>query len=206
MIDPAILLPYILACLLFSIVPGPSVTVGLANALSAGTRAGLLTIVGTEIAMLAMITIVAFGMQAVMAAVSGAFDVIKLVGAVYLAWLGFRMFTSRGHLEVADGAPRRRAGAYIRQGALINLSNPKTLLFLGAFLPQFVDLSRPAFGQIMVLGLIVMTVATTTDILYAILAGQARGWLSATRLRLMNRVSGAILMVGAVWLALQRRA
>ena len=55
---------------------------------------------------------------------------------------------------------------------LINWSNPKTLLFLGAFLPQFVDLSRPAFGQIMVLGLIVMTVATATDCVYAVLAGR----------------------------------
>jgi homoserine/homoserine lactone efflux protein len=91
-------------------------------------------------------------------------------------------------------------------GALINWSNPKTLLFLGAFLPQFVDLSRPVFGQIMVLGLIVMVIATATDSIYAVLAGRAREALTAARVRLLSRVSGTILMVGGIWLALLRKA
>ncbi|HVZ15428.1 MAG TPA: LysE family transporter, partial [Bauldia sp.] len=91
------------------------------------------------------------------------------------------------------------------QGALINWSNPKTLLFLGAFLPQFVDMSRPAFGQIMVLGLIVMAVATFTDSLYAILAGRMRYLLTSTRVRIMNRIGGTVLMIGGVALALVRR-
>jgi threonine/homoserine/homoserine lactone efflux protein len=78
-------------------------------------------------------------------------------------------------------------------------------LFLGAFLPQFVVPDRPAFAQILVLGLIVMAVATLTDATYAILAGRARHVLSAARIRLLSRVSGAILMAGGVWLALLRR-
>ena len=94
---------------------------------------------------------------------------------------------------------------YVWQGALINWSNPKTLLFLGAFLPQFVDTSRPTFDQIMVLGLIVMVVATSTDAIYAVLAGRARQLLTQARVRMMNRVSGVILMCGGVWLALQKR-
>jgi threonine/homoserine/homoserine lactone efflux protein len=88
---------------------------------------------------------------------------------------------------------------------MVNWANPKTLLFLGAFLPQFVDMSRPVFSQIMILGLIVMAVATLTDLVYAVLAGRMRHLLTAARVRLMNRVSGTILMVGGVWLALQRR-
>jgi homoserine/homoserine lactone efflux protein len=90
MIDPAILLPYIAACLLFSIVPGPSVTIVVANSLVGGTRAGLATILGTELSMLSMVFIVALGLEAVMALVSDAFTVIKLVGAAYLIWIGFR--------------------------------------------------------------------------------------------------------------------
>lgn len=206
MVDPAIILPYVLACLLFSLVPGPSVSVVVANSLAGGTRAGLLTILGTEISMLSMVFIVALGLEAVMTAVSGAFEIIKLVGAAYLAWIGWKMFTSSGklHLEAADG--RKPFGRYVWQGALVNWSNPKTLLFLGAFLPQFVDLSRSAFDQIMVLGLIVMAVATATDALYAIAAGQARNVLTAARVRVMSRVSGVVLMAGGIWLALQKRA
>jgi Putative threonine efflux protein len=206
MIDPAIILPYLLACLLFSIVPGPSVSVVVANSLGGGTRAGLLTILGTELSMLSMVVIVALGLEAVMSLVSEAFEIIKLAGAAYLVWIGWKMFTSSGklHIEAADG--RRPVGRYIWQGALVNWSNPKTLLFLSAFLPQFVDLSRPAFGQIMVLGLLVMAVATSTDAIYAVAAGRARGFLTAARVRMVNRVSGVILMVGGVWLALQKRA
>ena len=205
MIDPAILLPYIAACFLFSIGPGPSVTVVVANSLVRGTKAGLLTILGTEIAMLSMVIIVALGLEVVMGLVSEAFTIIKFVGAAYLVWIGFKMFTSSGKLEMGQPGERLPLGRYIWQGALINWSNPKTLLFLGAFLPQFVDMSRPAFEQIMVLGLIVMAVATFTDAIYAILAGSARQLLTQARVRMMNRVSGIILMIGGVWLAFQKR-
>ncbi|MGC4077434.1 MAG: LysE family translocator [Rubrivivax sp.] len=180
-------------------------TVVVANSLARGTRAGLLTILGTEIAMLSMVFIVAVGLDAVMAVVSEAFTIIKFAGAAYLIWIGFRMFTSSGKLEMGTPGERLPLGRYVWQGALINWSNPKTLLFLGAFLPQFVDMQRPAFDQIMVLGLIVMAVATTTDSIYAILAGQARQLLTQARVRLMNRVSGVILMCGGLWLAFQRR-
>ncbi|WP_240233389.1 LysE family translocator [Devosia lacusdianchii] len=205
MIDPAIILPYVLACLLFSIIPGPSVSVVIANSLAGGTRAGLFTILGTELSMLSMVFTVAVGLEAVMNVVSGAFEFIKLAGAAYLIWIGWKMVRSTGQLSFADGE-RLPIGRYVWQGALISWSNPKTLLFLSAFLPQFIDLSRPAFGQIMTLGLIVMAVATISDSVYAIAAGQARHLLTAARVRMVNRVSGAILMAGGVWLALQKRA
>ena len=206
MIDPALILPYVAACLLFSIVPGPSVTVVIANSLAGGARAGLLTILGTELSMLSMVVIVAFGLEAVMALVSEAFTIIKLAGAAYLVWIGFKMFTSSGKLDLNHAASKKSASSYVLNGALVNWSNPKTLLFLGAFLPQFVDMSRPAFGQIIVLGLIVMAVATVSDCVYAAIAGRARTVLTAARIRLMSRVSGAILMAGGVWLALQKRS
>jgi threonine/homoserine/homoserine lactone efflux protein len=206
MLDPAILLPYMAACLLFSIVPGPSVTIVVANSLAGGTRAGLLTILGTEVAMLSMVLIVAVGLEAVVSLVAEAFTVIKLVGAAYLVWIGWKMFSSSGALKLEAAAPVRRRSRYVLQGALVNWSNPKTLLFLGAFLPQFIDLHRPAFPQIVALGLIVMAVATASDSVYAVLAGRARQVLTAARVRLMSRVSGAILMAGGIWLALLKKA
>lgn len=205
MIDPVILVPYVVACLLFSIIPGPSVAVVVANSLAGGTRAGLLTILGTEISMLTMVLIVALGLQTVMALVSDAFVVIKLVGAAYLIWIGWKMLTSSGEVVVKAG--KRRSGVnYVIQGGLVNWTNPKTLLFLGAFLPQFIDSGRDAFPQIMILGLIVMAVATLTDSIYAIAAGRARTMFTAARVRLMSRISGGVIMAGGGWLALQERA
>ena len=205
MIDTAILLPYVLACFVFSLVPGPSVTVVVANSLARGTSAGLWTILGTEISMLSMVAIVGLGLSAVVAIVGEGFFWIKLIGAAYLVWIGVRMWRATGELQVRKGRVRS-AFDYIVQGAVINWSNPKTLLFLGAFLPQFVDLGRPAFPQIMVLGLIVMAVATLTDCVYAVTAGRARHWFDASRLRIMNRIAGSVLIVGGVWLATQQRS
>lgn len=170
----ATLAAYVAACFLFTIIPGPSVTVLVANALSRGTRAGLLTMLGTELSMLSMVVIVALGLQAVMTVVASAFLLIKLAGAAYLVWIGWKMVTASGRLDIERAARPQPLHRYVVQGALINWSNPKTFLFLGAFLPQFVDLGRPAFGQIIILGLIVMAVATLTDTLYALLAGRLR--------------------------------
>lgn len=206
MIDPAILLPYIVACLLLSIVPGPTVTVIIANALARGTGAGLAIIAGTQAGFLLMTVVVAFGMQALVAFMGWAFDWIKLIGAAYLIWLGWRMLRSDGHLGTATPDVRRSRARIALEGFLVILSNPKVLVFLGAFLPQFVDPSRPAFPQVMLLGLIFMAVAGSTDALYAIVAGRARGLLSAARVRLVSRASGLVLMLGGVWLALQKRA
>lgn len=205
MMDSTLLLTYVAACFVFSIVPGPSVTVVLANSLAHGTRAGMWTILGTEISMLSMVFIVALGLEAVMSVVGAGFFWIKLVGALYLIWIGWQMFSQSGGLKLSDEAASGRVSSFIWQGALINWGNPKTLLFLGAFLPQFVVPAQPAFGQIMVLGLIVMLVATLTDAIYAVMAGSARRVMTRARVKLLSRVSGVILMAGGVWLALLKR-
>jgi threonine/homoserine/homoserine lactone efflux protein len=92
------------------------------------------------------------------------------------------------------------------RGFFVIWSNPKALIFLGALLPQFVDRSHPAFPQIILLGLIFMAVASTTDSLYALLAGRMRHLLSAARVRFVSRLSGAVLIGGGIWLALLKKA
>ncbi len=206
MIDPAILIPYITACLLLAVVPGPTVTVIVANSLARGTGAGLAIIAGTQAGFLVMTCIVALGMQAMVAFMGVAFDWLKLIGAAYLIWLGFKMLRSDGHLGIAEANRHKSRWRIALEGFLVLISNPKVLIFLGAFLPQFVDTTRPAFPQIMILGLLFMLVAGSTDAIYAVVAGRARGALDAARVRLVSRVSGVLLMIGGVWLALQKRA
>lgn len=203
----ATLITFVTASFVLAVVPGPTVTVIIANALARGTLAGLAIILGTQLGLITMIAVVALGLQAIIAFMGFAFDWIKLLGAAYLIWLGFNMLRSRGDLALGAAAPRPRSyGRLVVQGFLVIWSNPKALLFYGAFLPQFVDLSRPTFPQIVVLGVIFMLVASMTDSLYALLAGQARHLLSSARVRIVSRVSGAILMAGGLWLALLKRA
>jgi threonine/homoserine/homoserine lactone efflux protein len=205
MFSTASLLTYVTACVVLAIVPGPTVTVIVANSLARGTKAGLMNIAGTQAGMLSMVIVVAFGLEAVVNFMAWAFDWVKLAGAAYLVWIGIKMLRSDGTLPVGEGGVARTPWQDALQGFFVIWSNPKALIFLGALLPQFVDRSHPAFQQIVVLGLIFMLLASTTDCLYALLAGRARGLLSAARVRLVSRVSGAILMAGGVWLALQKR-
>ena len=200
------LLPDLGACFLLASVPGPTVTVIVANALARGTGAGLAIVAGTQAGFLVMTLVVALGMQALVAFMGWAFDWIKLVGAAYLVWLGWKMWRSNGELGAASAEKTKSRLGMAIEGFLVILSNPKALIFLGAFLPQFVDVTQPTFPQVMILGVFFMLVAGSTDAIYAVIAGRARGLLSRARVRAISRVSGLILMAGGVWLAVQKRA
>lgn len=206
MFSLATLIPYLGACFLLAIVPGPTVTVILANALRSGTLAGLAIIAGTQVGLVTMILVVGLGLQAVMGFMAFAFDWIKFAGAAYLVWLGFNMLRSKGDLGTAAVGPEKSYRRLMLDGFLVIWSNPKALIFLGAFLPQFVAREGAAFPQVVMLGLFFMLIAGATDSLYAVLGGRMRFLLSAARVKLLSRVSGAILMAGGVWLALVKKA
>lgn len=198
------LVSYVVACLLIVIVPGPTVTVIIGNSLRHGVRAGLLNVAGTQIGLMSMIAILVLGFSAVVAAMSGAFDILRLLGAAYLIWLGLRMWRSKGELAGAPARARPK-GSFVLQGFIVIWSNPKALLFFGAFIPQFVNPAGDAALQIALLGLIFMILATISDGLYAIVAGRARSWLSAARVRVTERIAGMLLIAGGLWLALARQ-
>jgi threonine/homoserine/homoserine lactone efflux protein len=200
------LIPYLGACFLLAIVPGPTVTVILANSLKGGTLAGLAIIAGTQLGLVTMIGVVGLGLEAVMGFMAFAFDWIKLAGAAYLVWLGFNMLRSSGQLGRSTTDPAKSYRRLVVDGFLVIWSNPKALIFLGAFLPQFVTDQSATFVQVMLLGLFFMLIAGATDAFYAFLGGRARSLLSAARIKIVSRISGAILMAGGVWLALQKRA
>lgn len=204
--DFAALVAFLMASFVIAIVPGPTVSVIIASALSRGTMAGMAIILGTQIGLISMILVIAFGLEAVMSVMGWAFDWIKMLGAIYLIWLGYRMLRASGEIEAQEAERHRTLRGYVVQGFLVIWSNPKALLMFGAFLPQFVVVEGAALPQILVLGALFMLATTLSDSVYAILAGQARHWINATRVRLVNRVSGVVLICGGIWLALQRRA
>ncbi|WMT90544.1 LysE family translocator [Pelagibacterium sp. H642] len=206
MLEFSSLLAFLLASFFIAVVPGPTVTVIIASALARGTVAGMAIILGTQLGLVSMILVVALGMEAVMSVMGWAFDWIKMIGAAYLVWLGYKMLRSSGRIEAGEAERHRTLRGYVMQGFIVIWSNPKALLMFGAFLPQFVVESSAAFPQILLLGGLFMLATTLSDSVYAVLAGQARHWISSARVRLVNRVSGAVLIGGGIWLALQRRA
>lgn len=195
-------LAFIAACTLVAVIPGPMVALVVANSLSHGTRAGLLNVAGSQIALALMLGTLVAGLASVVEAMGWWFDWLRLAGAAYLVWLGWKLLRSTG--EVTPAQLRRPHGGFFLQGFLVMITNPKVLLFFGAFIPQFIDPTHDAAGQVVLLGATAMVIAVLSDSAYAVLVGRAGAWLSRTRVRLVSRLSGACLIGGGVWLALTR--
>jgi homoserine/homoserine lactone efflux protein len=206
-VEPAAWLAFAIASFFIVIVPGPTVTVIIANSLRSGSRAGLLNVAGTQFGIFLMIAILAVGLNAVVAVVGEAFVFLKVAGALYLIWLGIRMWRSDGKLGEPDSKARLRSGwGYFWQGFIVIWSNPKALFLFGAFIPQFVSTSANSAAQTIVLGLTFVVVATVFDSLYALAAGKTGGWLNRKNIRLLERISGSFLIGGGLWMLAARRA
>lgn len=197
-------LAYVLACTILVIVPGPNVSLIIANSLAHGTRAGLLNVAGSQLGLAVMVGIVIVGLASLIEALGHWFDVLRLIGAAYLVWIGVKMFRAPvGKIDTAANLPKPRGGFFL-QGFLVLMSNPKVLLLFGAFLPQFMDPKGDYLSQVLLLGVTFMVIAAVSDSLYALLVGRAGLFLSQGRMRLLSRVSGACLIGGGIWMALAR--
>ena len=196
-------LAYVVACVLIAVIPGPTVTVIVANSLKHGTRAGLLNVAGTQLGLALMMATLVVGLSSVIAAMGWLFDWLRYAGAAYLIWLGWKLLRSPGALADAQAAHKPQGG-FLLQGFLVLMANPKALLWFGAFIPQFVDPRGNYVAQIVLLGVTAMAVALLSDGAYAVLTGRAGAMLSKSRVKLVSRVSGACLIGGGLWLALTR--
>ena len=196
-------LAFVAASVALALLPGPIVTLVIANGLRHGTRAALTNIAGVQAGVAIVIGIVAIGLTSLMATMGYWFDWVRFAGAAYLVWLGIRLIREPVAGVEADAPPPPRGGFFL-QGFLVALSNPKLLVFFGAFIPQFVDLSQDHLSQVTLLGVTFMVIAALTDATYALLAGRVRRFFSARRTRTLSRVSGSFMIGGGIWLALTR--
>jgi len=194
-------LAYVLACAVITIVPGPTVTLIVANSLRYGARAGLLNVVGTQLGLAMMLGILLVGLASIIATMGWWFDWLRLAGAASLVWLGWKLLRSSGKLDESVPTPR---GGFVLQGFLVLMGNPKALLWFGAFIPQFVDPTGNYVGQVVLLGLTAMAVAALSDGAYAVVTGRAGALFAARHVRTVSRLGGLCLIGGGAWLALTR--
>src|SRR5437868_9185821 len=130
-------LAFVAACVALALLPGPVVTLIIANGLRHGTRAALVNIAGVQAGLAIVIGIVAVGLTSLMATMGYWFDWVRFAGAAYLVWLGYKLIRSPVQRLNADAPPPPPRGGFFLQGFLVLLSNPKVLVFFGAFFPQF---------------------------------------------------------------------
>jgi threonine/homoserine/homoserine lactone efflux protein len=197
-------LAFVAACIALALLPGPVVTLIIANGLRHGTRAALVNIAGAQAGLAIVIGVVAVGLTSLMATMGYWFDWVRFAGAVYLVWLGIKLIRFPVGGVHADAPPPPPRGGFFLQGFVVLLSNPKVLVFFGAFIPQFMDMNRDHVWQVALLGVTFMVIAGMTDAIYALLAGRARRFFSARRTRLLSRISGGFMVGGGIWLALTR--
>src|SRR5689334_9778352 len=197
-------LAFVAACIALALLPGPIVTLLIANGLRHGTRAALTNILGVQAGLLIVIGILAVGLTSLMATMGYWFDWVRFAGAAYLVWLGIKLVRSPVEGIDANTPPPPPRGGFFLQGFVVALSNPKLLVFFGAFIPQFMDMSKDHLSQVILLGVTFMLLAGLTDAVYALLAGRVRTIFSARRTRAVSRISGSFMIGGGIWLALTR--
>jgi threonine/homoserine/homoserine lactone efflux protein len=194
---------FLAASTVVMVVPGPAVTLIVANSMRHGRRAGFINIAGIQLGLALTVLVVLAGLASLIAAMGAWFVWVRLAGAVYLIWLGVRLFKASGETE-ADAPPRTPRGGFFLQGLAVAISNPKVLVFFGAFFPQFMDPGSNFVVQVLIMGATAMAVAATSDSVYVLLASRAGVALSRRQVQLMRRASGSILIGGGLWLALSR--
>lgn len=182
------------------LLPGPNVALIVATSLSQGARMGLVTVAGTSSAMVMQLAATYFGLVVVLTSAARIFSVLRWAGVAYLLILGMRTLLAQPAPITRAPAAGSAQRAYLR-GLAVSLTNPKTLLFYGAFLPQFLDDKGHAALQLLALSATFLAIAITFDSGWALLAGRLRGRL-ALQPRLHARLTGASLIGAALGLAL----
>ena len=201
--NPALFTAFLLITAVLIVVPGPIVTLVISTGATQGVRAALTTVAGTTVGNVLLLASIAIGLNWVVAHAGLLFEALRWVGAAYLVWLGIQAWRNAGRSgEALRDTGRRR---FLR-GLVVALSNPKTIVFFTAFLPQFLDPALPAGPQLAAMCAASALMAAITDSGWAVAAGLGRAWLmKPARAKLLGQIGGGVLIGGGLWLSLARR-
>ncbi|AUQ27107.1 homoserine/homoserine lactone efflux protein [Dickeya zeae] len=200
-------LTYLLTTLILSLSPGSGAINTMSTSISHGYRGAVASIAGLQLGLTIHIVLVGIGLGALLSQSVLAFDALKWLGAAYLIWLGIQQWRSAGSLDLqtlANSMPRRRL---FKRAILVNLTNPKSIVFLAALFPQFIIPHQPQAMQYLVLGVTTVVVDVIVMIGYATLARRIARWLKGPRqLKQLNRTFGSLFILVGALLATARKA
>ncbi|OSN04407.1 homoserine/homoserine lactone efflux protein [Lonsdalea iberica] len=200
-------LTYLVTTLILSLSPGSGAINTMSTGISHGYRGAFASIAGLQVGLICHIALVGIGLGALLSQSVLAFDVLKWVGAGYLIWLGIQQWRSAGGLDLnmlAKTMPRRRL---FKRAVMVNLTNPKSIVFLAALFPQFIIPHQPQAMQYWVLGVTTIAVDIVVMMGYATLATRIAKWLKGPRqVKHLNRVFGSMFIMVGTLLASARRA
>jgi threonine/homoserine/homoserine lactone efflux protein len=194
---------FLLITMILVLTPGPIVTLVIATGASRGLRAALQTVIGTTFGNAVLLACIALGLSWILKASAEVFDYVRWIGAAYLFWLGIQAWRHAGTpVQTAPVAGH----VFAWRGFVVAITNPKTIAFFTAFLPQFIDPSLPLTRQLVVMCTVSVVLAGFIDAGWATVASLGRAVLMKPQYnRLLGRFSGVVLMGGGVWLSLGRQ-
>ncbi|MFF2494116.1 LysE family translocator [Agromyces sp. NPDC058064] len=191
---------FVLASVALILIPGPSVLFVVGRSLALGRLGGLLSVLGNALGMVPLVTAVALGVGALVAQSVVLFTVIKFAGAAYLVYLGVQAIRHRKEASRAasDDAPPRSHWRQLAEGFVVGVTNPKTIAFFVAVLPQFVSFEAGAIPlQLFELGVVFIVLALVFDSIWALAASAARDWFARTPRRIEHlSAAGGVMMIG----------
>jgi len=198
-------LGFLVAAILIAVSPGPGAAASMSAGLRYGYIAALRVIFGLQSALAIQLAIVAVGLGALLTTSALAFEIIKFVGAAYLVWLGVQKWRAAPH-EINEDSARIEPNGLFMEGLLVNLTNPKAIIFIAALTPQFVDPTRPQWPQFLIIVLTMCGVDTIVMSGYALLATRLRRWLHDPKyLKAQNRFFGGVFVGAGALLAASSR-
>ncbi|MFQ5634421.1 MAG: LysE family translocator [Gammaproteobacteria bacterium] len=197
-------LAFVAATVVLILVPGPNVALIVANSLEHGARYGLVCVAGTSTTQAVQLTFVVFGFATIMAAMGAAFEWIRWIGVAYLVFLGIQSLRAPPDRLDKPAVSGKSIRITFAEGLVVSATNPKVLLFYGAFFPQFVDADKPVVEQLALLAVTFWVIATLLDSGWALAADRLRPVLAGAG-RWRHRASGGILLTAAAVLAAARR-
>ena len=192
------LIPFLLATILMLVVPGPSVSIVIANTLKYNFISGIKTTIGTLVGSASMFVLYAYGFNFINNQLNLFLIFIQWVGIFYLFYIGFSMFKNAKDLNIKISNTSKK-NFYI-QGFLVLWSNPKMIVFIGSFIPIFLDINQDPFNQIIIFGIIFCILCFISDGFYALIVNFMKENFFKKDLSLISKLSGTCLMIGSLWL------
>lgn len=187
---------FVAAAFILVIMPGPNTLYIMTRSAQQGLAAGIVSCLGVLVGTLVHVTAAAIGISALLLSSALAFNTVKYAGAAYLVYLGIKTLLAQEKVSAAtEPAPEKSLRTAFYQGITVNVLNPKTALFITAFLPQFIDVERgSATAQIFSLGAVLVTIGALSDLTYALLAGKIGDWLrrNVLPLRVQRYLAGGV--------------
>jgi threonine/homoserine/homoserine lactone efflux protein len=198
-------LAFVVATAVMIALPGPSVLLTVAHSISFGWRHALSTVAGATMGIAFQLIVAAIGLSSLLNVVAEAFEWLRWAGAVYLVYLGIKQWRSASEPLKVDASKVSRTNLFA-QGLVITIPNPKSLIFIAAFLPQFIDTARPLGLQFTFIVPTFLVITFVVTSVWALLAGSARGFLQSPRAsRSVSRSAGGLMIIAGMGLALARR-